>query len=1343
MAEVVVGIDFGSSGSGFAYAFIDNQEEIIYNKIFGANIKDIKVPTEIILDNNNEIISFGAECKQYISNNGLIKGKNYYIKDIKRNLYEKNTKIQAYNSEKIFPLTLIIQRVLEKLKDLAITEIKICCPYIQNQIKYVVALPAFWESFQKTIMMEASINAGLIREEDDKTLFFVLESEAVLYYCLDNKYIDQNLMKEDIDYIICDLGGTNCIISHFVGNNENMNKLCIPIGSQFGSNEINKIFYEEIILKIFGCKDFNSYYEKYKYWNREDEEEVNYLYSEWNELERQVNVFKEETNLRRIEENDYFPINFSLFRDIFNNDEDLNILVEKYNNDCNYYDLKIQIKSKRKWIINFPFRIIYNYIKKQVNSLCKAINYILNERITSKMILVGGYSKNDILISEIKKQLSNKISYFLQPSSPDLSIMAGAVLFGLNPNKIRQRKADIQCILKYQMDKTKIKLFGNNFFKNNKNKCHLIINGKKVELCEFYEEENTIQKDKIINIQLIINEELTDLSFMFSDCSSLLKISDISKWNTKSVTRMNNIFSGCKSLLNLPDISNWDVSNVTDMNNMFSNCSLINYLPDISKWNTKNVVNMNNMFYNCSSLLTLPDLSKWNTGKVKDMSCMFSKCKSLKCLPDISKWNISEVIYMNEMFSECLSLSEIPDITNWDLKNVNDYRNMFESCNNIYNLTELKLNVIRNEDLKLFPQILFKFNDIENITENMILDLKKEINNLIKEDNFSIIEIKKGSLTVILVLKFIIFKLLKKIKSKEQNEFHFLEFCKSFFPNIKEETQEILKIIKNNKFFTLGSVSPNCTEEIVIDLSNENNQKMLINKILEISNINYSKENNSKSKNKKSIIHLENDINTLDNNNSINIMELSKFINKENLWNMYKKLSDNANEQESNQIPLIEKLDLFNKQFDIDIENALNKSTFEYKIIHIFSVDKEINKYNEAKNRCLNTEQKILFHGTKIESSIAILSTQFNNSSIHKIGIGVYFTDMPDYAWRYSKNSNENKYREKNIPKVGDTFCLVVSEIYYNRSKLETVYNNNKKDEVVPDFGIRCCFTNYKGQTMDKTSLINNNRFIGNEFLITNKNQILPLYSIILKRIEYLVIWRDYNFDLFNPNKYSNKTFNKIQEFHNEIKRKIARELDSKIYYVKTTEEALKLIEIKKYNKIIIITNGNNNAKEFINEARMIIGSPVIAAVSVYNIKRHISLVKEMENTILLNGIDYHEKFLKFVINNDKNGLIDLRNEIINDYCKTIEDFYFQEFNDNLINYPNFKENGNFGDLIYNREKSEEEKERKEREEKESEKKRKKEEIKMKNKMGKKIEAKERKEKEKEEPIERSSCKFI
>ena len=53
---------------------------------------------------------------------------------------------------------------------------------------------------------------------------------------------------------------------------------------------------------------------------------------------------------------------------------------------------------------------------------------------------------------------------------------------------------------------------------------------------------------------------------------------------------------------------------------------------------------------------------------------------------------------------------------------------------------------------------------------------------------------------------------------------------------------------------------------------------------------------------------------------------------------------------------------------------------------------------------------------------------------------------------------------------------------------------------------------------MNKDELENYKGFIGNEFLISDKSQILPLYAITLKRVEYLVIWRDINFNEKNPN---------------------------------------------------------------------------------------------------------------------------------------------------------------------------------------------------------------------------------
>ena len=356
------------------------------------------------------------------------------------NLYKRKTGIQAKNSGKILPLGLVIQRVLEKLKELAIDEIKKRRPAIQN-IKYVVTIPAIWEEFQKTIMMEASINAGLIRKEDDKSLFFVLEPEAISYYCLKYKGIDQNLIKEGNYYIICDLGQkTFNIVTHIVGVNKNVNEICPPYRCELGSNEINKLIFEDIIYKIFDCKDFNTFYKKYIERNENCEEEE-ILFNDWRELEREIDDFKEWTTFQKVNENEYYTISFQLFRDIFNEDTNINFLVDKYNKNCYNDSLKLKILNKMKWRIGFPYKIIYNYIKMQVNRICQIIKNILeNNNGINSMILVGSYCNNEILISEIKNQLSNKITYFLQPSKPSLAIIEGAVLFGLNQNKNIQKK---------------------------------------------------------------------------------------------------------------------------------------------------------------------------------------------------------------------------------------------------------------------------------------------------------------------------------------------------------------------------------------------------------------------------------------------------------------------------------------------------------------------------------------------------------------------------------------------------------------------------------------------------------------------------------------------------------------------------------------------------------------------------------------------------------------------------------------------------------------------------------------------------------------------------------------
>ena len=83
-------------------------------------------------------------------------------------------------------------------------------------------------------------------------------------------------------------------------------------------------------------------------------------------------------------------------------------------------------------------------------------------------------------------------------------------------------------------------------------------------------------------------------------------------------------------------------------------------------------------------------------------------------------------------------------------------------------------------------------------------------------------------------------------------------------------------------------------------------------------------------------------------------------------------------------------------------------------------------------------------------------------------------------------------------------------------------YYGGKVEEKVPKYGIKIAKSKPMGSIIKKEDLENYERFIQNIYLISDKEQMLPLYTINLRRIEYLIIWRDNNFNKSNPNNYEN-----------------------------------------------------------------------------------------------------------------------------------------------------------------------------------------------------------------------------
>ena len=171
----------------------------------------------------------------------------------------------------------------------------------------------------------------------------------------------------------------------------------------------------------------------------------------------------------------------------------------------------------------------------------------------------------------------------------------------------------------------------------------------------------------------------TSLYGFFRGLTKLETIKDLKYLNTEQVTNMSYMFSDCSALTSL-DLSNFNTAKVRDMSYMFFRCSALTSL-DLSKFNTAIVTNMSYMFNDCSTLSSL-DLSNFNTSIVSDMSLMFGGCSVLSSL-DLSNFYTKEVRDMSYMFSRCSALTTIYASDKFVTSKVQSGISMFSACKNL------------------------------------------------------------------------------------------------------------------------------------------------------------------------------------------------------------------------------------------------------------------------------------------------------------------------------------------------------------------------------------------------------------------------------------------------------------------------------------------------------------------------------------------------------------------------------------------------------------------------------------------------------------------------------------
>ena len=372
--------------------------------------------------------------------------------------------------------------------------------------------------------------------------------------------------------------------------------------------------------------------------------------------------------------------------------------------------------------------------------------------------------------------------------------------------------------------------------------------------------------------------------------------------------------------------------------------------------------------------------------------------------------------------------------------------------------------------------------------------------------------------------------------------------------------------------------------------------------------------------------------------------------------------------------------DQYKTFFEETLSETLEKSYFEYSIsgIQLLSI-KDNNQYFEESKKCQNIINKYLFH--EIPSNLDIVNNNIlNYSKKPSFGMGFYFTDSLDYLAYKSGNKNKKPIS------VNSSFSCNISQIYYDNNLKKNItdfsYFNNELEHFPTYEEINIKYSDKKvvknglhyakvksdsGQIINENDLKEKNRnyLIGNEYVITEKEQVLPLFNLDFKINESLIIWRD---PTINENKSNAKVFNVSKMYINQFLRINA-------YFKDSIENALELIKRKKLNKIILISNIglDLSGKKLMEIARKILDFPVIILFFSQNFM-HLKWIQEEKNILFTSDTNFYKKY---ILNYNEKDLIELKKEIENNFKIKLQ------FTRDYLKFPKFIGNRKFKDIIF------------------------------------------------------------
>ncbi|GET01985.1 hypothetical protein GLOIN_2v1871395 [Rhizophagus clarus] len=393
--RVVVGIDFGTTYSGFAFAHKSNPNDIIVQDYWKGREGWYKTPTVIKYDDSyTNVISWGFSALAVKPRGRSLRPSSKPIELFKLYLSENESSGTAPLPDALNYKD-VIKDYLKKLGEDIKRRVNThwCRLDFNSQVIIVITVPAEFDDNAIAIMSECAIGADLVKRENiDKNLKFTTEPEAAAIDSISLLRSEYHLNSGDLFMVVDCGGGTVDLTTRELLDGDKLSEITVRSGDNCGSCYVDQAFIEFLGSKIDFCIPT-----KILFTGQEGEFENYYLNLEEYEPIKQLCITGEEKE--KLEANEW-------------------MVEAKFEDIRNMFDPVIE-------------RIL-TLIRGQLNQLERRGKKI------SLMLLVGGFSESVYLQDRIKKEFP-ELPNISVPKNPVTSVMKGAVKFGLSEKIVEDR----------------------------------------------------------------------------------------------------------------------------------------------------------------------------------------------------------------------------------------------------------------------------------------------------------------------------------------------------------------------------------------------------------------------------------------------------------------------------------------------------------------------------------------------------------------------------------------------------------------------------------------------------------------------------------------------------------------------------------------------------------------------------------------------------------------------------------------------------------------------------------------------------------------------------------------